>query len=76
MMEAQITPILRIRFEGEIRIFKKMNKILSVQPTTRKPRQGLFEPGSITFTKANLEWVQHPLKDPVVIQLQVHGYNV
>ncbi|GFS42021.1 hypothetical protein Acr_00g0077750 [Actinidia rufa] len=39
-----------------------------------KARQ--FEPGSITFTKANLERVQHPHNNSSVIQLRVHNYDV
>ncbi|GFS33929.1 hypothetical protein Acr_00g0031320 [Actinidia rufa] len=53
-----------------------MNEVLLVQPKAKKPRQGLFEPGSITFTKVNLKWVQHPHSDPLAIQLWVHNYDV
>ena len=36
----------------------------------------MFESGSITFTKADLERVQDPHNDHLVIQLRVHNYNV
>ena len=36
----------------------------------------MFELGSITFTKADLERVQHPHSDPLVIQLRLHNYDV
>ena len=53
-----------------------MHEVLSVQPTTKRPRQYRFEPGSIIFTKVDLKRVQHPQSDPLVIQLHVHNYDV
>ena len=50
--------------------------LLSVQPATKKPWYGLSESGRITFTKADLERVQYPHSDPLVIQVPVHGYDV
>ena len=53
-----------------------MNEILSVQSMAKKPRQTISEPESITFTKVNLERVQHPHSDPLVIQLRMNNYDV
>ena len=36
----------------------------------------MSKPNSITLTKANLEQVQHPHSDPLVIQLRVYNYDV
>ena len=36
----------------------------------------MSKPRSITFTKADLEKVQHPHSDPLVIQLRMNGYDV
>ena len=32
--------------------------------------------GSIAFSKANLEKVQHPHVDPLVIQLKINNYDI
>ena len=47
-----------------------------VQLPAKKPRQVVSEPRSITFTKADLERVQHPHADPLVIQLKINNYDV
>ena len=52
-----------------------MHEILSVQPTAKKARQHISEPRSITFIKADLEQVQHPHIDHLVVQLRVHNNN-
>ncbi|GFS37095.1 hypothetical protein Acr_00g0049800 [Actinidia rufa] len=44
------------RIQREIHIVKQIYKVLSVQPMAKKPRQTVIEPGSITFSKADLEW--------------------
>ena len=43
---------------------------------TKKLKQTMSKPGSITFSKADLERVQHPHADPLVIQLRMNGYDV
>ena len=53
-------PDLENRIMGEIRIIKQMHEVLSVQSAMGKRRQCLCEPGSITFTKADIESGQHP----------------
>ena len=53
-----------------------MHEILSVQTTKKKPTQGTSEPGIIKITKVDIERIQHHHSDPLVIQLQVHNYDV
>ena len=53
-----------------------MSEVLSVQSMAKKLRQTISELGSITFTKADLERVQHPHSDPLVIQLSMNDYDV
>ena len=53
-----------------------MHEVLSIQPMAKKPRQVMSELGSIMCSKADLEWVQHPHSDPLVIQLWIHNYDV
>ena len=53
-----------------------MNEDLSIQSMTKKPRQTMSGPRSITFSKANLERVQHTLVDHLVIQLRINNYDV
>ncbi|GFS46134.1 hypothetical protein Acr_00g0100320 [Actinidia rufa] len=42
----------------------------------KKPRKEMTEPESITFTKIDLERVQHPHSDPLVIQLRMNNYDI
>ena len=57
-------------------MIKQMNEVLSVQSTAKKPRQTISELRSITFTKADLEKVQHPHTDSLVIQLSMNNYDM
>ena len=57
-------PDLENRIRGEIRMIRQMNEVLSVQSMEKKLRQMIFEPGSIVFTKADLERVQHSHATP------------
>ncbi|GFZ08917.1 hypothetical protein Acr_20g0007250 [Actinidia rufa] len=52
------------------------DKVLLVQSTVKKPRQAVSKLGSITFTRADLERVQYPYFDPLVIQLRMDNYDV
>ncbi|GFY96858.1 MICOS complex subunit, putative [Actinidia rufa] len=70
-----MTPSLKIGCRGRFRLSNKCMGPLS-QQAAKKPKQSSPEPGSITFTRADLERVQHPHNDPLVIQLQIHNYNV
>ncbi|GFZ11590.1 S-adenosyl-L-methionine-dependent methyltransferases superfamily protein [Actinidia rufa] len=63
-------PDLENRFLGKICIVQQMNEVLSVQPVAKKSKQGISELGSIIFTKVDLERVQYPNNDPLVIQLR------
>ena len=60
-------PDLENRIWGEIWMIRQMNEVLSVQSMAKKPRQTMSKPGSITFSKANLEKVHHPHTDPLII---------
>ena len=53
-----------------------MHEVLLVQPTVKKPKKSQSEPGSIVFIKADLEQVQHPHNNPLVIHLWVQNYDV
>ena len=53
-----------------------MNEVLSVQSVANKPRQTVSKLGSITVSKLNLERVQHPHVNPLVIQLKINNYDV
>ena len=57
-------------------MIRQMNEVLSIQSMAKKPRQMMSEPGNITFTTDDLEKVQHPYSDPLVIQLRMNGYDV
>ncbi|GFZ15723.1 hypothetical protein Acr_25g0001320 [Actinidia rufa] len=67
-------PDLENRISGEIRVLKQMYEVLSIHSPAKKPRKETTESGSITFTKADLERVQHPDSDPLVIQLRMNNY--
>ena len=64
------------RILGEIRMIKQINEVLLVQSPAKKPRQASSKPGSITFTRVDLERVQHPHSDPLVIQLKMNNYDI
>ena len=57
-------------------MMKQMHEILLVQSLAKKLRQAVSERRSITFTRANLERVQHPYFDLLVIQLIMNNYDV
>ncbi|GFS37695.1 hypothetical protein Acr_00g0053490 [Actinidia rufa] len=67
---------LKNRIKGEILILRQILEVLLVHSSTKKLRKEAAELGSITFTKANLERVQHPHSDPLVIQLRMNNYDV
>ena len=53
-----------------------MNGVFLVQTMAKKLRQMASEPRSIMFSRTNLERVQHPPIDPLVIQLRVNNYDM
>ena len=69
-------PDLKNRIRREIQMIKQMYEVLSVYSPTKKPRTAATKPVSITFTKADLERVQHPYSDLLVIQLRMNNYDV
>ncbi|GFY97528.1 hypothetical protein Acr_12g0000690 [Actinidia rufa] len=69
-------PDLDNRIRGEIRMVRQIHEVLSVHSLAKKPRVAAAESGSLTFTKVDLERVQHPHYDPLVIQLRMNNYNV
>ena len=50
-------PDLENRIQEEIQMIKQIYEVLSVHLLAKKPRLEVSEPGSITFTKADLERV-------------------
>ena len=57
-------------------MIKQIYDVLSVRSPAKKPRAVAMKPGCITFTKVNLERVQHPNYNPLVIQLKMNNYDV
>ncbi|GFY95352.1 hypothetical protein Acr_10g0007370 [Actinidia rufa] len=55
MMEGLRDPDLENRVKREIRILRQMYEVLLVHSPAKKPRKEATKPGSITFTKADLE---------------------
>ncbi|XP_057504756.1 uncharacterized protein LOC130788218 [Actinidia eriantha] len=53
-----------------------MHEVLSVQSLLNSPRTAEIEKECVNFSKANLERVQHPHSDPLVVQLRIGGYDV
>ncbi|PSS08152.1 Topoisomerase [Actinidia chinensis var. chinensis] len=67
---------LKNRIRREIQILKQIYEVLSVHSPAKKSRKEVTEPESITFIKADLERVQHPHSDPLVIQHRMNNYDV
>ena len=57
-------------------MIKQMYEVLSVHSPAKKLRKAISKPGSITFTKADLERVQYLHFDSLVIQLRMNNYDV
>ena len=57
-------------------MIRQINEVLSVQTMAKKPRQMAFEPGSITFSRADPKRVQHPHSDTLVVQLRINNYDI
>ncbi|GFS39667.1 hypothetical protein Acr_00g0064270 [Actinidia rufa] len=69
-------PNLKNRIQGEIRIVRQMYEVISVQPMAKKLKQTVSELENITFSKADLQRVQRPHTDSLVIQLRINNYDV
>ncbi|GFY80782.1 hypothetical protein Acr_01g0005910 [Actinidia rufa] len=65
MIGAQITPTLRICSREISASSNKWTRFSQSIPMVRMPRQGLSEPGSVTFTKADLKQIHY--NNPLVI---------
>ncbi|GFZ07010.1 hypothetical protein Acr_18g0011800 [Actinidia rufa] len=69
-------PSLESRIRNEIRMIKQMHEVLSVQSLPKKIKTAETERKCVTFSRADLERVQHPHSDPLVVQLRIGGYDV
>ncbi|XP_057493157.1 uncharacterized protein LOC130778645 [Actinidia eriantha] len=69
-------PGLESKIRSEIRMIKQMHEVLSVQSLSKKLKTAETERDCITFSRADLERVQHPHSDPLVVQLRIGGYDV
>ncbi|GFY86367.1 hypothetical protein Acr_05g0000060 [Actinidia rufa] len=67
-------PSLESKIRSEIRMIKQMHEVLSVQSQTKKIKTIELERDCVTL--ADLERVQHPHSDPLVVQLRIGGYDV
>ena len=57
-------------------MIRQMNEVLLVQSMAKKLRQIVSELESITLSKVDLERVQYPHDDPLVIHLRINNYDV
>ncbi|GFY87855.1 hypothetical protein Acr_05g0014940 [Actinidia rufa] len=69
-------PSLESKIRSEIRMIKQMHEVLSVQAPPKKIKTAETERDCVTFSRAELERVQHPHSDPLVVQLRIGGYDV
>ncbi|GFY95165.1 hypothetical protein Acr_10g0005500 [Actinidia rufa] len=69
-------PSLESKIQNEIRMIKQMHEVLSVQSLSKKIKTAETERECVTFSRADLERVQHPHSDPLVVQLRIGGYDV
>ncbi|XP_057489449.1 uncharacterized protein LOC130775334 [Actinidia eriantha] len=69
-------PNLENKIRSEIRMIKQMHEVLSVQSMPKKMKVTEAKRECITFSRADLERVQHPHSDPLVVQLRIGGYDV
>ncbi|GFZ05416.1 hypothetical protein Acr_17g0009880 [Actinidia rufa] len=69
-------PSLENKIQSEIRMIRQMHEVLSVQSMPKKMKAAEARKECITFSKADLERVQHPHSDTLVVQLRIGGYDV
>ncbi|GFY85504.1 hypothetical protein Acr_04g0002420 [Actinidia rufa] len=69
-------PSLESKIRNEILMIKQMHEVLSVQSLPKKIKTAETERECVTFSRADLERVQHPHSDPLVVQLRIGGYDV
>ncbi|XP_057491387.1 uncharacterized protein LOC130777131 [Actinidia eriantha] len=53
-----------------------MHEVLSVRSMPKRMKEAEVEKDCITFSRVDLERVQHPHSDPLVVQLRIGGYVV
>ncbi|PSS21414.1 Mediator of RNA polymerase II transcription subunit 13-like [Actinidia chinensis var. chinensis] len=61
---------------GTIHMIRQMHEVLLVQSLSKKMKVAEAEGECVTFSRADLERVQHPHLDPLVVQLRIGGYDV
>ncbi|GFZ21762.1 hypothetical protein Acr_29g0009240 [Actinidia rufa] len=69
-------PSLESKIWNEIRMIRQMHEVLSVQSLPKKKKAAETERECVTFSRADLERVQHLHSDPLVVQLRIRGYDV
>ncbi|GFY97538.1 hypothetical protein Acr_12g0000790 [Actinidia rufa] len=69
-------PSLENKIRSEIRMIRQMHEVLSVQSMPKKMKAAEAERECITFSRADLERVQHCHSDPLVVQLRIGGYDI
>ncbi|GFS29531.1 hypothetical protein Acr_00g0007120 [Actinidia rufa] len=69
-------PSLKNKIRNEIRMIRQMHEVLSVQSVPKKMKAAEVEKECITFSRADLERVQHPHSDPLVVQLRIGRYDI
>ncbi|GFZ04896.1 hypothetical protein Acr_17g0004680 [Actinidia rufa] len=76
MIEGPNDPSLESKIWNEICMIKQMHEVLLVQSLPKKIKTAETERECVTFSRADLERVQHPHSDPLVVQLRIGGYDV
>ncbi|GFZ02308.1 hypothetical protein Acr_15g0009160 [Actinidia rufa] len=69
-------PDLENKVQSEIRMIRQMHEVLLVQTLPKRTKLIEVKRECVTFSKADLERVQHPHSDPLVVQLKIGGYDV
>ncbi|XP_057459235.1 uncharacterized protein LOC130749892 [Actinidia eriantha] len=67
---------LKNKIQSEIRMIRQMHEVLSVRSMPKKMKAAEAEKECITFSQEDLERVQHPHSDPLVVQLRISRYDV
>ncbi|XP_057512776.1 uncharacterized protein LOC130794833 [Actinidia eriantha] len=76
MIRGPSHPNLKNKIRSEIRMIRQMHEVLSVRSMPKKMKAAEAEKECITFSRADLERVQHPHSDPLVVQLRIDRYDV
>ncbi|GFS42838.1 hypothetical protein Acr_00g0081980 [Actinidia rufa] len=57
-------------------MIRQMHEVLSVQSLPKKMKVAEAKRECVTFSKIDLERVQHPHSDPLVVKLRIGGYDI